>query len=74
MSKDQAAEKIAAGWTRLQGVIARMTEEDWSRDVFASGGRRSSADVVLRRIVLPHMREHLESLRRTLAESPAHSS
>jgi hypothetical protein len=71
MSKDQAAEEVEAGWARLQAVIARMTEEDWSREVFASGGRRWSADVVLRRIVLPHMREHLESLRRTLAESPA---
>jgi hypothetical protein len=72
MSNDQAAEEIAAGWTRLQDVIACMSEEDWSRDVFAFGGRRWSAGVVLRRIVLPHMREHLESLRRTLAESSAH--
>jgi hypothetical protein len=73
MSKDQAAEEIEEGWARLQAVIARMTEGDWSREVFASGGRRWSADLVLRRIVLPHMREHLESLRRTLAESPAPS-
>jgi hypothetical protein len=71
MSKDQAVEEIEEGWARLEAVIARMTEEDWSREVFASGGRRWSADVVLRRIVLPHMNEHVESLRRTLAESPA---
>jgi hypothetical protein len=73
MSKDEAAKEIEEGWARLQAVAARMTEEDWSREVFASGGRRWSADVVLRRIVLPHMKEHLESLRRTLAQSPAHS-
>jgi DinB family protein len=68
MSKEEAAEEVQEGWTRLQTVIARMAEEDWSREVFASGGRRWSADVVLRRIVLPHVTQHLESLRRTLAQ------
>ena len=72
MSMDQATEEVEEGWIRLQAVLARMTEGDWSREVFASRGRPWSADVVLRRIVLPHVTEHLESLRRTLAESPAH--
>ncbi|HYV21578.1 MAG TPA: maleylpyruvate isomerase N-terminal domain-containing protein, partial [Candidatus Bathyarchaeia archaeon] len=54
MSKKIAAEEIEEGWRRLQGVIARMGEEDWSRPVFAFGGRPKSAEVVLRRIVLPH--------------------
>ena len=67
MSKNEAAEEIEEGWTRLQTVIARMAEEDWSRDVFAFGGRRRSADVVLRRIVLPHVTEHLQSLRTAVA-------
>ena len=67
MSNDQAAEEIAEGWSRLQAVIARMAEEDWARDVFAFEGRRRSADVVLRRIVLPHLTDHLQSLRTTVA-------
>ena len=71
MSKDIAAEEIEEGWGRLDGVIARMGEEEWSRPVFAFGGRPRSADVVLRRIVLPHVNEHLQSLRRTVAEGPA---
>ena len=74
MSKDDAAEEIDQGWARLQSVIKRMDEESWARDVFSFGGRLRSADVVLRRIVLPHVKEHLESLRRTLAESPATAS
>jgi len=67
MSKDTAALEIEEGWGRLQGVIARMGEEDWSREVFAFSGRRQSAEVVLRRIVLPHMSQHLESLRKSVA-------
>lgn len=67
MSRDEAALEIEEGWTRLQTVIARMAEEDWTRDVFAFGGRRRSADVLLRRIVLPHVTEHLQSLRTTVA-------
>jgi DinB family protein len=67
MSKDEAADEIEAGWTRLQNVIARMAEEDWSRDVFTFAGHSRSADVVLRRIVLPHVTEHLTSLRTTVA-------
>ena len=67
MLKDEAADEIKEGWTRLETVIGRMTEEDWSRDVFAFGDRRRSADVVLRRIVLPHVTEHLASLRTTVA-------
>ena len=47
-------------------MIARMGEEDWSRPVFAFGGRPKSAEVVLRRIVLPHVTEHLRSLRATV--------
>jgi len=69
MSKDEAADEIEEGWVRLQTVIAHMTEEDWSRDVFSFGGRSRSADVVLRRIVLPHVAEHLQSLRTTVAAS-----
>jgi hypothetical protein len=71
MSKDEAAEEVQEGWTRLRTVIGRMAEEDWAREVFASGGRRWSADAVLRRIVLPHVTQHLDSLRRTLAPSRA---
>jgi DinB family protein len=71
MSKDDATLEIEQGWSRLQAVIARMAEDDWAREVFAYGGRRLSADVVLRRIVLRHVTEHLESLRRTLAENQA---
>jgi hypothetical protein len=67
MSKDEAATEIEAGRARLRSVIERMTEEDWSRGVFSFGGRPRSADVVLRRIVLPHVSEHLESLRKTVA-------
>jgi DinB family protein len=74
MSKDDAVEEIEQGWTRLKAVIAQMTEEDWSREVFASGGRRWSADAVLRRVVLPHAAQHLESLRRTLAASRVSAS
>jgi len=71
MSKDIAAEEIEEGWGRLDGVIARMGEEEWARPVFAFSGRPRSADVVLRRIVLPHVSEHLQSLRRTVADRPA---
>jgi len=67
MSKDEAADEIEEGWARLETVIAHMTEEDWSRDVFSFGGRSRSADVVFRRIVLPHVTEHLQSLRTTVA-------
>jgi len=70
MSKETAAEEIEAGWDRLQSVIARMGDEDWSRAVFAFGGRPRSADVVLRRIVLPHVSEHLQSLHSTVAAKP----
>jgi hypothetical protein len=66
MSKDEAAHEIEEGWARIQTVTARMADDDWSRDVFAFGGRRRSADVVLRRIVLPHVTEHLASLRATV--------
>jgi len=71
MSSDQAAAEIEEGWTRLQMVARQMAEEDWSRHVFVFRDRRQSADVVLRRIVLPHVNEHLQSLRRTVAEGPA---
>ena len=71
MSGEDAATEIAEGWARLRSVIDRMSEGDWARNVFTFGGRARSADVVLRRIVLPHVTEHLESLRRTLAKSPA---
>ncbi|TME73038.1 MAG: hypothetical protein E6H89_08655 [Chloroflexi bacterium] len=71
MSRDQAAAEIEEGWTRLQMVAGQMAEEDWSRHVFVFRDRRQSADVVLRRIVLPHVNEHLQSLRRTVAEGPA---
>jgi hypothetical protein len=67
MTKDEAANEIEEGWARLQTVTARMAEENWSRDVFTFGGRARSADGVLRRIVLPHVTEHLQSLRRTVA-------
>jgi hypothetical protein len=67
MTKEDAADEIAEGWARLQAVIARMAETDWARDVFAFEGRRRSADVVLRRIVLPHVIDHLQSLRATVA-------
>jgi len=73
MSKDTAGLEIEEGWGRLQGVIARMGEEDWSREVFAFAGRPRSADAVLRRIVLPHLTEHLQSLHRTVAELPANA-
>ena len=66
MSKDEAATEIEAGRARLRSVIERMTEEDWSRAVFSFGDRPRSADVVLRRIVLPHVNEHLKSLRETM--------
>lgn len=67
MSKDDAAVEIVEGWARLQTVIGRMGEEEWARDVFAFEGRRRSADVVLRRIVLPHVTDHLKSLQTTVA-------
>jgi hypothetical protein len=69
MSGDDAAAEIEESWARLRTVTSRMTEENWARNVFTFNGRARSADVVLRRIVLPHVSEHLESLRRTLAES-----
>jgi hypothetical protein len=71
MSGNDAATEIEEGWSRLRSLVRRMSEEDWARDVFTFGGRPRSADVVLRRIVLPHVTEHLESLRRTITESPA---
>jgi hypothetical protein len=71
MSGNDAATEIEEGWSRLRSLVGRMSEEDWARDVFTFGGRPRSADVVLRRIVLPHVNEHLESLRRTIAERPA---
>jgi hypothetical protein len=67
MGKDEAVREIADGWDRLRGVVDRMTEADWAREVFSFGGRARSADVVLRRIVLPHVSEHLGSLRTTVA-------
>jgi hypothetical protein len=69
ISRDDAADEIAEGWTRLQALMARMAEENWSRDVFTYDGKRRSADVVLRRIVLPHVTTHLSSLRATVAAS-----
>lgn len=71
MAKETAAEEIEEGWARFESVIARMSEDRWSREVFAFGGRPRSADVVLRRIVLPHVSEHLQSLQRTVAERRA---
>ncbi len=71
ISANDAATEIEEGWSRLQTLVDRMGEEDWARDVFTFAGRARSADVVLRRIVLPHVNEHLESLRRTIAERPA---
>jgi hypothetical protein len=50
---------------RLIAVVDRMTEADWARDVFSFEGRARSAETVLRRIVLPHVTEHLASLRAT---------
>ena len=67
MSQGDAADEIAEGWARLQSVIARMEEDDWGREVFAFHGRRWSADVVLRRIVLPHLTDHLQSLQATVS-------
>jgi DinB family protein len=69
MPMEDAAREIEDGWRRLESVIDRMTEKDWTRDVFSYQGRARSADVVLRRIVLPHVTDHLDSLRRSLAES-----
>jgi hypothetical protein len=69
MSKNVAADEIREGWSRLEAVISRMTEKDWAHEVFAFEGKRRSADVVLRRIVLPHVTDHLSSLRATLAPS-----
>jgi hypothetical protein len=71
MTKDAAVEEIEEGWARLQSVIDRMGEDDWGHEVFTFEGRSRSADAVLRRIVLPHVSEHLRSLQRTLTESPA---
>lgn len=71
MSAEDAETEIEAGWERLQSVIGRMGDEHWIRAVFAFEGRSWSADVVLRRIVLRHVTEHLDSLRQTLAENPA---
>jgi hypothetical protein len=67
MSQDEAAREIADGWGRLIAVVDRMTEADWARDVFSFEGRARSAETVLRRIVLPHVTEHLASLRATVA-------
>jgi hypothetical protein len=67
MSKAEAAGEIEDGRARLRGVIERMAQEDWAREVFVFAGRRQSADVVLRRIVLPHVTQHLESLRDSVA-------
>ena len=61
MSGNDAATEIEEGWSRLRSLVRRMSEEDWARDVFTFGERPRSADVVLRRIVLPHVNEHLES-------------
>ena len=68
MSGEEAAREIEAGWERFRSVADRMAEGDWAREVFTFGGRPRSADVVLRRIVLPHVTEHLASLRATLAD------
>ena len=67
MVRDEAVREIAAGWERLSAVMSRMTEADWAREVFSYHGRARSADTVLRRIVLPHLNDHLASLRATLA-------
>jgi hypothetical protein len=67
ISKENAATEIEEGRSRLRNVVERMAEEDWAREVFAFAGRRLAAEVVLRRIVLPHVSEHLESLRKTVA-------
>ena len=67
LSKDEAASAIEEGLARLRAIASRMNEDAWSREVFEYENRRRSADVVLRRIVLPHAAEHLASMRRTLS-------
>ena len=66
LRKDDAVRGIEEGWARLRGVIERMDDADWSRDVFIFNGRRRSAEIVLSRIVVPHAAGHLDSMRRTL--------
>ena len=74
LPKDDAVREIEQAWARLLGVIERMEDGDWPRDVFAFNGRLRSADVVLSRIMLRHVTDHLESMRRTLAAARAGAS
>ena len=74
LSKDEAAQEIEAGWERFQSIVDRMGEDDWGRAVFSYEGRPRSADVVLRRIVLPHIKDHTQSLRRTLSDGSGNVS
>jgi len=67
LSPDEAVREIEEAWARLRAVIDRMEDGDWDRDVFAFNGRLRSADVVLSRIMLRHVTDHLEIMRRTLA-------
>lgn len=71
LSATEAADEIVEGWSRLGAVLGRMGEADWAREVFEYDGRARSADVVLRRIVLPHVSAHLASLRAVLGERRA---
>ncbi|OLC54948.1 MAG: hypothetical protein AUH85_10485 [Chloroflexi bacterium 13_1_40CM_4_68_4] len=61
-SRRQVEECIALGHDRMRRALARMSEDDLSREALVVGERRVSVAVVLSRIVLRHIDDHLVSL------------
>lgn len=61
-SRRQIDACIALGYERFRGVIARLGEADLHREALVVGDRRVSIAVVLSRIVIRHLDDHLASL------------
>ena len=61
-SRRQVEDCIALGHERMRQALARMSEDDLAREALVVGEQRVSIAVVLSRIVLRHLDDHLVSL------------